>query len=292
MHFTIVGSKQSPNTLDLIEEITRSGHTVSCVFLSSIGLFFQQPSSEVMSATESHLDTTDIFLFRGFEKNYRVARTLARMALSKNKVVIDEVIAHRDIANKLSQAQIFQVKNIPHPKTFYTLSREVFDTTIEKIGFPLIAKPVGGARGEDIHLIETKQAALEFFLAHPKTHLYQEYFPILSDIRVFVIGGIVLGAIRRHVLAGDVRSNASLGAKTEAIQLSAELTALAIRAASIFDYEIAGVDIMETSAGDMVIEVNHTPQWQGFKAATNINPAKEIIRYAIEKHSLSHPIAS
>lgn len=292
MHFTIIGSKKSQNTIDLCEEIIRSGHEVDCLGLSHAGTLFQGANAKAISELGSILDTTDILLFRAFEKNYALARVLARMALDKHQVVIDEAIAHHDIANKVSQAQLFQAAGIPHPKTLYTLSPKIFAAQIDTLGLPLIAKPIHGARGEDIHLLKTRDAAIAFFLEHPKTHLYQEYIPITSDIRVFIVGNTVLGAMRRYTVPGDIRSNVSLGAKTEALDPSPELSAFALHITQLFSYEIAGVDIMETATGHMTIEINHTPQWQGFKQATGIDPAKEIVQYALNKHAEKHSLSA
>ena len=108
-----------------------------------------------------------------------------------------------------------------------------------------------------------------------------------SDLRVFIVGDTVLGAIRRYVIEGDIRSNASLGAKSEAVELTEEMVTLAKKATIAIGYEVAGVDLAETSTGYSILEVNHTPQWQAFKKSTGINPADHIVRYALKKQSLT-----
>lgn len=285
MRFTIIGSRRSENTIDLIEEIERRGHTARTVLLSEIGLLFEKNSSQILWNELSLIDETDIFLFRGFEKNFRIARVLSRTALHSGKTIIDDAVATRDIANKVTQAELFQASGLPHPETFFTFSPTIFENTVSRIGLPLIAKPIDGARGESIFFIRTNEEALSCFNKNAKTHLFQKYIPIQSDIRVFIVGGKVLGAMRRYIIHGDIRSNASLGAESVAIPVTPEIIRLAQQATTLVGYEIAGVDLIETSSGYTILEVNHTPQWQAFKKATNINPAEYIIQYALKKHT-------
>ncbi len=285
MRFTIIGSRRSENTLDLIEAIEKAGHQSRTTLLSEIGFFSEDHSFRVIWNDISLLDETDIFLFRGFEKNFRLARILSRAALHAKKTIVDDAVATKDIANKASQAQLFQSAGLPHPKTLYTSSLEILETTLEHLGLPLIAKPIDGARGEDISLLKTKGEVLDFFKEHSRSHLFQEYLPIRSDIRIFIIGSKVLGAIRRHVLDSDIRSNASLGAKSEAIATTPAMEDIARQATATLGYEVSGVDLVETSSGYSILEVNHTPQWQAFKKATGINPAEHIVEYALKKHS-------
>ncbi len=106
-----------------------------------------------------------------------------------------------------------------------------------------------------------------------------------SDIRISVVNGEVRGAIRRFIIPGDFRSNTSLGAKVEKINLTEEMTNLAKRAVKAMKYEIAGVDIIEHGGRLYVLEVNSTPQWQNIKRVTGINLAVYIIDYALQKYS-------
>jgi glutathione synthase/RimK-type ligase-like ATP-grasp enzyme len=91
--------------------------------------------------------------------------------------------------------------------------------------------------------------------------------------------------MKRYVVANDVRSNASLGARTEAVIISKSVEKLALRAASTFGYDVAGVDIIEAENSLFVLEVNRTPQWQGLKKTLSIKPEEAIIEMCIKKHA-------
>ncbi|OGI29418.1 MAG: hypothetical protein A2288_03810 [Candidatus Moranbacteria bacterium RIFOXYA12_FULL_44_15] len=90
--------------------------------------------------------------------------------------------------------------------------------------------------------------------------------------------------MKRYIIPGDFRSNASLGAKAEKILLTQELKELALKATKAMNYEVAGVDIIKHKKKLYVLEINSAPQWQKFKEVTGVNPAEAIIAYAIKKY--------
>ncbi|HHE45911.1 MAG TPA: ATP-grasp domain-containing protein, partial [Candidatus Moranbacteria bacterium] len=139
-------------------------------------------------------------------------------------------------------------------------------------------------KGQGIKKIANKNDFIEFFKNNPQCYLIQEFLKIDGDIRVLVVGKKILGAIKRTVLKNDFRSNVSLGAKIKKIELTTIMKKVALKATELMGYEIAGVDLIEYNNKIYVLEVNSTPEWQGFKKVTGINPAKEIINYAIKKY--------
>lgn len=147
-----------------------------------------------------------------------------------------------------------------------------------------------GQKGQGIVKIDNKKQAYNFFKKNHKGYLLQEYLEIDSDIRIFVVNSKILGAMKRFIIPGDFRSNASLGARVEQVNPTKEMIDLAKRAVKAMKYEIAGVDIVTYKGKFYVIEVNSTPQWQKFKKVTGINPAKHIIDYSLEKYKKTHNI--
>ena len=115
--------------------------------------------------------------------------------------------------------------------------------------------------------------------------LFQGYIPIAYDIRVFVVGSEALGAMKRIVGKDDFRSNASLGAAVEKIELTDSLKNIAISATRAYRYEVAGVDIVIHGGREYVLEVNNAPQWMAFKKVVGINPAEAIVKYCINKYN-------
>lgn len=280
--FLIIGPASSENTSDLVKEILLQGHIATVANISDFAFTVTAQGLRI-SLEETSLETFDILIFRAFNKNSALARIIARTAIQMKKTVLDQVIAERAIEGKLGQAEIFATKNIPHPKTFHTLHLPAFLHFLKEQSFPFIAKPIHGQKGQGIKLVQNQEEAEKIFTAEARETIFQEYLPIQYDIRVFIVGGQVLGGMKRYVLEGDYRSNASLGAKTENFAPSKEMITLALEATKAFGYEVAGVDIIEHNNQLFVLEVNDTPQWQGFKEATGINPAPFIIKYALEK---------
>lgn len=283
LHFAIIGSS-SANTHDLIESIVAKGHTADIILIPKLS--FQNTGNDFrISTIDKDMADFDIVILRSFTKNTLLARMLVKYLIEKNTVVIDEVIGTRDFGGKVFQAQCFAEHALAHPQTFHSLDATLFEEWLKVVKLPVIAKPVFGQKGIGIEKLEDAEKALSFFEIYCKEYLFQEYVPITYDTRVFIVGDIVLGAIRRNVIKGDFRSNVSLGAYVESIEVSLEIKTLALQAKKALGYEIAGVDIIEHQGKIMVLEVNDTPQWQGFKKSTGINPAHFIIKYALEKYA-------
>jgi ribosomal protein S6--L-glutamate ligase len=156
-------------------------------------------------------------------------------------------------------------------------------------GPPWILKTFTGAMGIGSMLIHQKDqleaiAATLWALRQPI--LLQEFITPesgkISDIRIFVIGGKIIGAIRRSAAAGEFRSNVHRGGTPEIITLSKREQNLALKAVNAAGLDIAGVDWLETSNGPVFLEVNATPGFQGFESATGIDVARAIITFAMD----------
>ncbi len=282
INFAIIGSL-TENTLDLKNEIKKRGFFVSVFSLNSVFLEFNS-NNFIARNKKISLNDFDIFLFRAYNKNFREARILAEALLAKNKIVIDTVLGLNMINSKIYEASKLNRAGINYPKTWQSIWGRNYNEILKKIDFPLIVKPIYGQKGQGVEKIENEQDFIKFFETNPKGYLMQEFFKIDGDIRVFIVNGKILGGIKRYLTKNDFRSNISLGAKIKKIDLTDEMKKIAIKAANAMQYEIAGVDLIEYKNKIYVLEVNSTPQWQGFKKATGINPAKEIITYALKKY--------
>lgn len=283
LSFVIIGPN-TENTLDLIREIKKAGHRHFIVRLSDIFFEFNNGIFRALWKNKDLLDF-DIFLLRGYNKNLLFAQILAQELLAKGKIVIDKTIGKRFISSKAYETSKIMQNKINHPKTWQAVSFSSYKKILKQISFPVIAKPVYGQKGQGIEKFETAKEYLNFFSKNPKGYLVQEFLKIDGDIRIFIVGNKALGAMKRYLVPGDFRSNASLGASAKKIPLTQELKTLALKAAKTMDYEIAGVDILEHKKRFYVLEVNSSPQWQKFKEVTKTNPAEYIIRYALKKHA-------
>ncbi len=283
MKFAIIGP-DTFNTKSLVREISRRGFAVVVYNISDIAF-------SVDTMDEEEFFQHDIYIFRGFNQSVVFAQLLAYNLHIKNKLVIDTVLASSYIPTKVYEALQFKLNNIPHPKTVYARSWKQWKRVLSKLDTPIILKPEQAQKGQGVNKYETKEQALEFLREHPIGYLAQEYVPLRYDIRVFVVGDMVLGAIKRYANEGDFRTNASLGGKVEEYDLSQEEKALALRAHKLFGYDISGVDLIKRGSDSLVLEVNIPPQWEAFQSATGINVANHIINHILKRYEKAYRIS-
>jgi ribosomal protein S6--L-glutamate ligase len=155
-------------------------------------------------------------------------------------------------------------------------------------GPPVVIKLLEGTQGIGVVLAETAKAAkstIEAFYGLKKHVLVQEFVAEAkgADIRAFVIGGRVVGAIRRQGLEGEFRSNLHRGGNAVAITLTPEEEQAAIDATRALGLKVAGVDMLPSDRGPLVLEVNSSPGLEGIETATGIDVATEIIAYIEDK---------
>jgi len=192
--------------------------------------------------------------------------------------------------DKLRSLQILSKSGIDIPKTAFAKYPEDIDNLIKRVGGPpLIIKLLEGTQGLGVVLAETKTAArsvLEAFYGLKANILVQEYIKESAgeDIRVFVIDDKIIGSIKRkNFIKDEFRANLHRGGFAEATALSEKEKQIALKAAKSLGLKIAGIDLLRSKRGPLVIEVNPSPGLEGIESATNINIAEKIIQY-IEKH--------
>mgnify|MGYP001395791777 FL=1 len=191
--------------------------------------------------------------------------------------------------DKLRSMQILAEAGINMPITGFASHTKDIEGVIESVGStPLIMKLLQGTQGQGIVLAETRKAAESVMSAFRQLDadiMVQEYIEESSgtDIRAFVIGNRVVAAMRRIAPEGEFRSNLHRGASVEKITLTSEENQIAIRAANILGLNIAGVDLMRSDRGPLILEVNSSPGLQGIETCTNIDIASQIITFIEQK---------
>lgn len=190
--------------------------------------------------------------------------------------------------DKLRCVQILAREGIGLPVTGFAHDTEDIDGLIETVGgAPLVIKLLEGTQGIGVVLAETYQAAksvIQAFRGLNANILVQEFIREAggADIRCFVIGNKVVAAMKRQGAEGEFRSNLHRGGKAEKIKLTPEERSTAIRSAKAMGLRIAGVDLLRSNHGPVVMEVNSSPGLEGIEKATNIDIADKIIEF-IEK---------
>jgi ribosomal protein S6--L-glutamate ligase len=193
--------------------------------------------------------------------------------------------------DKLRAHQLLARKNIAMPVTGYAHSANATEDLIKFVGgAPLIVKVLTGTQGKGVLLAETNKAAeslINAFLNLQADFLVQEFIREAdgADIRCFVIGDKVFAAMKRQSAEGDFRSNLHIGGKAEPVKLRPEERAIAVKAAKSLGLNVAGVDIVRSSQGPLVLEVNSSPGLEGIEKITGKDIASAIIEY-IEKFAI------
>jgi len=197
--------------------------------------------------------------------------------------------------DKLRSLQILSRAGIGLPKTiFMDYSRET-DGVIEAVGgAPVIIKLLEGTQGLGVVLAETKKAAQSVIEAFHGVHariIVQEFVKEAkgADIRAFVVDGEVVGAMKRQARDGEFRSNLHRGGYAEVVKLTRQERATAISAAKKMGLGVAGVDMLPSKRGPLIVEVNSSPGLEGIEKATKVDIAGKIIRY-LEKNAAKKKI--
>jgi len=204
---------------------------------------------------------------------------------------VNESIAISRSRDKLRAHQLLARKGVGMPITGYAHSADATDDLISFVGgAPLIVKLMESTHGQGIVLAETEKAAegvINAFRGLNANFLVQEYIKESggSDIRCFVVGERVVAAMMRTAKEGDFRSNLHRGGTASVVKLLPEERALAIKAAKVMGLNVAGVDIIRSEHGPLVLEVNSSPGLQGIERVTGKDVADMIIEH-IEKDSL------
>ena len=192
--------------------------------------------------------------------------------------------------DKLRSMQLLARKGIGLPVTGFAHSTQDIDGLINVVGgAPLVIKLIEGTQGIGVILAETKKAAeavIEAFRGLDANILVQEFIKEAggSDIRCFVVGDKVIAAMKRQAPEGEFRSNIHRGGTAEKIKLTPEERSTAVRAAKTMGLNVAGVDILRSNHGPVVMEVNSSPGLEGIEGASKIDVAGKIIEF-IEKNA-------
>jgi ribosomal protein S6--L-glutamate ligase len=191
--------------------------------------------------------------------------------------------------DKLRCLQVLSKEGIGLPKTVFTnYSRNVEHVVESAGGAPVVLKLLEGTQGLGVVLAENQNAAqsvLEAFNGLKARVIVQEFIKEAkgADIRAFVVDGEVVGAMKRQGKDGEFRSNLHRGGTATILELSEEEKQTAIKAADAVGLGVAGVDLLQSSRGPLVLEVNSSPGLEGIERATGVDIAGKIIAF-IEKN--------
>jgi ribosomal protein S6--L-glutamate ligase len=214
---------------------------------------------------------------------------LTRQFEALNVYCLNSSTAITQSRDKLFSLQLLLQSGIDIPTTGFANSPLDTNDLITMVGGPpLIVKLLEGTQGKGVVLAETKKAAesvINAFKSLNANILVQEFIKEASgkDLRLFVVDGKVVATIQREAMPGEFRANIHLGGTASVIKPTPEEKKIAIRAAKAMDLKVAGVDIIRSTKGPLLLEVNSSPGLEGIEGATNKDIAGEMI-LAIEKN--------
>lgn len=186
--------------------------------------------------------------------------------------------------DKLRSIQLLSKAGVGIPKTIFSRETSDVDDLLNHLGVPVIIKLASGTQGNGVVLAETRKVArsvVQAFYVNDTSFLIQEFIAESAgtDIRAFVVGNKVVASMERQSLDDDFRSNIHQGGSGKAIKLTDEEKKVALRAAKAMGLAVCGVDLMRSSRGPLVLEVNSTPGLEGIEEVTGRNVAGKIIEY-------------
>jgi len=203
---------------------------------------------------------------------------------------LNESVAVTRSRDKLRSLQLLARRGIGLPVTGFARAPDDIGDLIEMVGgAPLVAKLLEGTQGIGVVLCETRKAAesvVEAFMGLNVSIMIQEYIKEAggADIRCFVIGDKVVAAIKRQAKPGEFRSNLHRGGSAALIKITPEERSVAVRAAKIMGLNVAGVDLLRSNHGPLVMEVNSSPGLEGIETATGKDVAGMIVQF-LEKNA-------
>lgn len=203
---------------------------------------------------------------------------------------LNESIAIARSRDKFRAMQLLARKGIPMPSTGFAQSPDNTADLIRMVGgAPLVIKLLEGTQGKGVVLADSHQSAVSIINAFKEMHaniLVQEFIQEScgTDIRCLVIGDKVVAAIKRQAKEGEFRANVHQGGKALKVKLTPQERTIAVAAAKTMGLKVAGVDLLRSNRGPLVLEINSSPGLEGIEKATQINIAGKVIQY-IEKHA-------
>ena len=278
------------STKRLVEEAEKRGHEVKVIKYKNcyLGISEKRP---VVYYKGKELTGFDVILPRISNNMTRYGTAIVRQFEMQGIWTASSSIAIVRARDKLRSAQILAKAGVDMPKTLISKNTTDVDDLVEAIGLPVIIKLASGTHGNGVVLAESKRTAKSALQAFYLTNedgtniLLQEYIKEAegTDIRAFVVGSQVVASMKRQSLDDEFRSNLHKGGEGVVVKLTDEETKLAVKAAHAMGLKIAGVDIMRSSRGPLVLEVNASPGF-GVEKITGRNVAEKIIEY-IERNS-------
>ena len=268
----------------LIEAGEERGHEMRFVNISQCYMNISADNPEIHYRGGQLLDDVDAIIPRIKPSMTFYGCAVARQFQSTGVYCLNDSVSISLSRHKLRSLQLLSTKGIPMPTTGFANSPMDTSDIIQMVGgAPLVIKLLEGTQGKGVVLAETAKAAesvINAFKSLRANILVQEFIKEADgkDIRCFVIDGKVVGSIQREAAKGEFRANLHLGGTASTVKISAEERKIAVAATKAMGLQVAGVDIIRSSSGPKVLEVNSSPGLEGIESITEKDVAGLMIQ--------------
>ena len=280
--FILSRNKNLYSTSRLVEAGNKLGHNVRVVDYMRCYMNITSRKPTIYYGGES-LGKVDAVIPRIGASNTFYGTAVVKQFEMMHSYCVNTSDAIANSRDKLRSLQILAEAGINMPITGFASHTKDIEGVIESVGStPLIMKLLQGTQGQGIVLAETRKAAESVMSAFRQLDadiMVQEFIKESggTDIRAFVVGDEVVASMKRIAPEGEFRSNVHRGGAMEKAQLTSEEENMAVNASRILGLSIAGVDLMRSNRGPLILEVNSSPGLQGIESCSEIDVAKKII---------------
>ncbi len=279
------------NEVDILfEKISELGHVPKLYKVDECQIFFDGDKT-VLLEKNLPIEPCDVLIPRvDLAGRLDIELSILKQFQLMDMPVVNGYLPTLRAKNKLRTIQLLTEKGIPVPNTVVVRQFEYVDDAVKVLGgYPVILKSAFGSFGCGVVIVESSRSlysSLDLLGESTGTPLYlmQEFIEEAkgADYRAFVINNEVVAAMQRQAKTGDFRSNLHLGGHAEKFELTDEEKSLALKSAKALGLQVAGVDLLRSKKGPLVMEVNSNPGFMGLSEATGIDVGKKYVEYAIE----------
>lgn len=280
------------STRRLIEAAEARGHTVQVIDVLRCYMNIEPGNPEIWYRGK-RLDGFDAVIPRIGASVTFYGTAVVRQFEMQGVYTLNESVAITRARDKLRALQLLARKGVGLPRTGFAHAPDDTAGVMRLVGgAPMVIKLIEGTQGQGVVLADTDNAAasvIEAFRGLDAYFLVQDFVAEAegSDIRCFVVGDRVIAAMQRTACAGEFRSNLHRGGTAAPIEITAAERRTALRAASIMGLNVAGVDLLRSKSGPMVMEVNSSPGLEGIESVGGCNVADAIIAF-VESDARPH----
>lgn len=285
------GGRRSRNEADILyEKVEELGHTPKLYKADECQIFFDGEKTLLLEKNEP-IESCDVLIPRvDLAGRLDVELSILKQFQLMDIPVVNGYLPTVRAKNKLRTIQLLTEKAIPVPKTVVVRQFEYVDAAVKVLGgYPLILKSAFGSYGCGVVIVESSRSlysSLDLLGESTKTPLFlmQEFIEEAdgSDYRAFVINNEVVASMQRQAKSGDFRSNLHLGGHAQKFELTNEEKDIVLKAVKALGLQVAGVDLLRSKNGPLVMEVNSNPGFIGLVEATQVDVGKKFVEYAIE----------